>query len=202
MHSSKRMACCIIVTGLILVIGMTGMVYAKINLDNKEDAEEKKIVFIKDATSSTALVSSGQDSTTPVSSSDMGVDALTEENEDRNRYYVAGIDDAAAFEKVFAEVQQLVKQGDAEKVAEYVSFPVQAYVNGVRITIHSEEEFIHNYDQIMNPTVQKALLEQKVEETFVNYKGVMVGHGELWFTPLQGTKHIYCIYGINNQPQE
>ena len=50
----------------------------------------------------------------------------------------------------------------------------------------------------MTAKVKAALLAQKVEETFVNYKGVMVGQGELWITMLSGTKQLYTIYGINN----
>ncbi len=118
--------------------------------------------------------------------------------EKTNRYEVAGIDDPQGFETAFRDLQALVAKDDRAAVAGYVSYPIQANIDGKRVKIASEADFLKNYDKIMTATVKAALLAQKVEETFVNYKGVMVGQGELWITMLSGTKQLYTIYGINN----
>jgi hypothetical protein len=113
-----------------------------------------------------------------------------------SRYSVAGIDDAAEFERVFKTIQSLVAKGEKEKVAEYVSYPLTR----VNITANNREEFIKNYDSIMTEKVKSALVNQKVEETFVNYKGVMAGAGEVWFTVTFDSSSKapkYLIYAIN-----
>lgn len=115
-----------------------------------------------------------------------------------NRYEVAGIDDAAAFEKVFKTVQSLVEKGDKQQVAQYILYPVNVYINGQKTKISNEAEFVKYYDQIFNEKVKQALITQDVKETFVNYKGVMVGNGEIWFTATGERQYKYYIYGINN----
>jgi len=113
-----------------------------------------------------------------------------------NRYSVAGIDDAAEFEKVFNTVKSLVAKGEKEKVAEYVNYPLTS----ANITVNSKEEFIKNYDSIITEEVKNALINQKVEETFVNYKGVMVGNGQIWFSAIYDNNSKimkYLIYAVN-----
>jgi len=113
-----------------------------------------------------------------------------------NRYYVAGIDDAVEFEKVFNTVKSLVSKGEKEKVAEYISYPLTS----ANITVTTKEEFIKNYDSIITEGVKNALVNQKVEETFVNYKGVMVGNGQIWFGAIidnNSNTTKYLIYSIN-----
>lgn len=115
-----------------------------------------------------------------------------------DRYSVAGIEDAAEFEKTFRLLQDLVRTGDKKTFSEYIAYPITVNLDGSRTEIIDEEQFVKNYDKIMTQGVKDVLLNQVVEETFVNYKGVMAGDGELWFNRLDGTKHIYSIYGINN----
>ncbi|MNY74494.1 hypothetical protein D3C86_2135360 [compost metagenome] len=46
--------------------------------------------------------------------------------------------------------------------------------------IKTKKDFITKYDKIINAKVKKALFAQKVDKVFVNWKGVMIGNGELW----------------------
>lgn len=117
---------------------------------------------------------------------------------DPNRYATAGIDNAAEFEQTFRLLQELVRKGDSKTVSEYIVYPISVNVDGSRREIKDAKQFVKNYDKIMTQTVIDAFLNQAVEETFVNYKGVMVGNGELWFNMIEGTQHTYSIYGINN----
>ncbi|HBN85272.1 MAG TPA: hypothetical protein DDZ89_15680, partial [Clostridiales bacterium] len=119
-------------------------------------------------------------------------------NEVENRYDIAGFDSASEFEGTFHYLQEQVQLDHREIVAEYIAYPIQVNMDGSRVNIENEDEFVNNYNKIFTEAVKKAFLEQDVKETFVNYKGVMVGNGELWFNMLEGTKHKYSIYGINN----
>lgn len=115
-----------------------------------------------------------------------------------NPYYVAGIDNPAEFEEMFQLLQTYVKNNEKEKVASYIAYPISVTINNEKTTITTEDEFISNYDQIFNESVKTAFLNQNMKDLFVNYKGVMVGEGQLWFSIIEGTTHKYSIYGINN----
>jgi hypothetical protein len=115
-----------------------------------------------------------------------------------NPYYVAGIDDAKEFEKMYQLIQAAVSNNYKDIVAEYIAYPIKVSIDGTKTEIKNESEFVKNYDKIMTEEVKTALLNQNIKETFVNYKGVMVGQGEIWFNMIEGTKHKYSIYAINN----
>ena len=115
-----------------------------------------------------------------------------------NRYEVAGIDDAAAFEAMFTIVQGLVKKDDKSQVAQYMLYPIHASIDGKKTKINNETDFVKHYDQIFNEKVKQALIQQDVNKTFVNYQGVMVGDGEIWFTAAADKGHKYYIYAVNN----
>jgi hypothetical protein len=122
----------------------------------------------------------------------------TEGNTEESRYSVAGIDNASEFEEEFLLLQELITKGNKKAVAEYIAYPITVSIDGIRTDISNENSFVENYDKIISESVKKAIINQKVEETFVNYKGVMVGQGEIWLNKLDGTKKTYSIYGINN----
>jgi hypothetical protein len=114
-----------------------------------------------------------------------------------NRYYVAGFDDSAQFEAVFTRLQGLVAAGNKESVADYILYPLNVYFQGVPTTYTSREELLKSYDTVFTAKVKEALAKQKVNETFVNYKGVMAGSGEIWFTQSDELKYRYGILAIN-----
>jgi hypothetical protein len=115
-----------------------------------------------------------------------------------NRDATAVIENASEFEAFFKKVQQLAAKGDKAGVAGYVAYPIQVKINGKKVTITTKEQFIKRYDQIFNNKVKNALKNQKVDQTFVNYRGVMVGDGELWFNVSLKNQHQFFITSINN----
>lgn len=120
-----------------------------------------------------------------------------------NRYEVAGINDSIEFEKTFDTIKELVAKGDKERVSEYILYPLNVYASGDKPTlkIENKEEFIKNYDKSFNEQVKNALANQKVEETFVNYQGVMVKNGEIWFGAISANNSSpqqYKIIAINH----
>lgn len=115
-----------------------------------------------------------------------------------NKYYVAGINDAAAFEAAFKEIQKYIAEDNKEKVAEYVHYPLNVFGNDSKASIKDKAEFIAKYDKIITPEVKRAVAAQRVEELFVNYKGVMIGDGQVWIVPVTETTEQYKIFTINN----
>ncbi|MGD8190749.1 hypothetical protein ACQCN2_12285 [Brevibacillus ginsengisoli] len=119
-------------------------------------------------------------------------------SEGENRYAVAGIDNPQAFESTFRSVQRLVSQGDKIGVANYIRYPLSVYTNGKKQIIENKQQFIQHYDTIFSPKVKQALINQKVEETFVRDQGVMAGGGEVWFGATDSKPQKYLIITINN----
>ena len=111
----------------------------------------------------------------------------------KNRYELIGITNAKEFEKSFNTIKYLVKNNEKSKVANYVSYPLNVNREDKKIKIQSKEDFIKNYNSIITENVKKALLDQDVAKTFVNYQGVMVGSGEIWFTHVKNKAMIYAI---------
>lgn len=167
--------------------------------ENSDTAKNDKAVSSTttiNTNTKTNSTNSSKTSTTPKESTAKQQTTLKKES---NRYSVAGIDNAAEFEKTFNTVKDLVAKDNKTEVAKYVMYPINAYVDGKKTAISKEADFVKNYDKIMNAKVKKALANQNVANTFVNQYGVMVGKGELWFSQFNNNPKKYCIYGINNQ---
>ncbi|WP_411350099.1 hypothetical protein [Paenibacillus sp. WLX2291] len=98
-----------------------------------------------------------------------------------NPYEVAGIDDPAAFHQFFFTFQQAVKNNDKKAVSSMINYPLNVYSNGKTYKITNAARFIAKYDSIMTPEVKRTLAYAIEDDLFVNWKGVMVGSGELWF---------------------
>ncbi len=164
------------IISLILVIICSISFLVACDKDNKSDLDiSKDDVIISDRTS------------TENSNSDPYKD---------NRYYVGGIDNPVKFEELFNEVKKLVSEDDKVKVSEYIIYPLRVNRDKSSTQIKTPDEFIKNYDNIFTKEVKEALLNQKVKDTFVNYQGVMVGNGEIWFGATTSSK--YGIIAINN----
>lgn len=158
----------------------------------------------------TLLAGCGQTGTSELASDDTNEDiatiAPTNEaeaanaiNEEGNPFAAAGIDDPAAFIKMFEIAKAAVAADEKAAVAELILLPLQ--VNGeTPITIKSKEEFIEKYDQIITPSVKDALAAQKVDDLFVRDQGVMVGSGELWFGASAEEPQVYGIIAVNPVP--
>lgn len=64
------------------------------------------------------------------------------------------------------------------------------------LSIDNKQMLLENYNKIFTSKVIEAVKSQKVEDLFVNYKGVMIGNRGLWLGANQdGTS--YFIIGVN-----
>ena len=124
-------------------------------------------------------------------------------------YAVAGIENAAEFEKVFAALQKVVAVNDRSKVADLVLYPlrVNGWTDDVKgkgsVQFGTKAELLDNYDEIFTLQVREAIVGQKVAELFVNWQGVMVGKGEVWLSASDKKPGRFGISAVNlvNLPQ-
>lgn len=105
----------------------------------------------------------------------------TSSNVKGNPYETAGIADPQAFDAMFDELKAAVAKGDKNAVAAHILFPLRVNGAGSAMIVTTEKEFLKQYDEIFTSPVKQALADQTKDSLFVNYQGVMVGRGEIWF---------------------
>ena len=120
-----------------------------------------------------------------------------------NPYAVAGIENAAEFEKAFAGLQAAIAANDRSRVADHVLYPLR--VNGWQddlkgkgtFQFETKQELLDNYDEIFTSRVKAAITQQKKADLFVNWQGVMVGKGEAWLSVSGKEPRRYGIFAVN-----
>jgi hypothetical protein len=96
----------------------------------------------------------------------------------------AAIDNAfgehAKYEAVILSLQKAVAAPDSAAVASLVRYPISVSIDGRKTMIQNAKAFIANYGAIMTPDIVATVKNQKYEDLFVNYQGVMFGRGQIW----------------------
>jgi len=115
----------------------------------------------------------------------------------------AGFSITAADKEFLSDLNKAVRGEDAKWIADHISYPITAKIDGQKQAITDGQKFIANYANIFNEKVRLALESQQPDALFKNWRGVRVGNGEMWFAEthpdpkkLQIVK--YFITGINN----
>ncbi|EHS55851.1 hypothetical protein P4H71_14510 [Paenibacillus kribbensis] len=132
----------------------------------------------------------------PAASSDAS-SSLTPSSSSQNPFEVAGIQDPKAFLNTFKALQKAVADNDKEKVANYIFYPLRVNDSEKSLTIPNKKDFIEKYDQIFTDAIREALVNQKTDDLFVNYQGVMVGSGELWLRRGMENPKLFGVFSIN-----
>ena len=97
-----------------------------------------------------------------------------------DRFDVAGLTEKEASD-FLAALQAAVAQDNRGQVADLVAFPLNVNAGAAQVTLSSKQEFIDSYAQIIDPQVKAAILAQTTDGLFVNWQGVMIGRGEVWY---------------------
>ncbi|GGJ03284.1 hypothetical protein [Paenibacillus hunanensis] len=118
----------------------------------------------------------------------------TQANLNNRLVNVAGFDSAKQFTGYFTNLKRAVANGNRDAVAKRVSYPLAVnQADGKRRSILNEKQFLKEYNSIMTSKVRNALANQNVNDVFINYRGVMVGNGELWIGVVGGKPGIYAV---------
>lgn len=82
-----------------------------------------------------------------------------------------------------------ITKGDKRAVARMARYPLPFATADAQFTIHSEQEFVKKYDQILPPQLRELLLKQEARcISRVGAKGFTIGTGEIWFDQTQEGK--------------
>jgi hypothetical protein len=106
---------------------------------------------------------------------------------------------ATSVEQFLGDLQHSVAVDDRAHVAEMVHFPIKITVAGKPLTLHGKNQLLKYYDVAFDSKVKGFIAKQKFSELFCNWKGIMIGRGEIWINVV-GKPPRLRIIAINNAP--
>jgi hypothetical protein len=92
-----------------------------------------------------------------------------------------GPERAAQARAFLAALKLAVRRRDKKAVASTVLYPLRLFVGARETTVRDSAEFVKKYEQILQPRIVAAIVDQDPDCLFGNWQGAMVGHGEVWF---------------------
>lgn len=102
----------------------------------------------------------------------------------------------------FDQLKDNIVHQNKKAVAAVVNYPLRVDIDSKRILIKNQRQFIQHYAQIITPRVRQAVADQQFIGMFLNYRGMMFGNGEIWFSGIcldKTCKNVTVrITGINN----
>jgi len=109
-------------------------------------------------------------------------------------------------DKAFLEqIKNVVLADDAQAFSRMISYPVAIRPNDKTIKLEGPADIKKNSAAIFTARLKSAVRSQTPDSLFKNWRGVMIGKGEIWFSKVlekdsQGENWEYRIIGIN--PEE
>ncbi len=85
---------------------------------------------------------------------------------------------ASAF---LAKLQGLIKKNKVDDILNLVRYPLRNPLAKNLPAFKNKKQLQKQYSQIFNKQVQSAIVKQQSKKLFVNYQGVMIGNGEIWY---------------------
>jgi hypothetical protein len=124
----------------------------------------------------------------PVTDPELEDDSLFADGSKPSSWDAAGITRVMGLKIFVKDLQYIVANDNREEVAKMIRYPLTS-------TIKTEADFLASYDKIITPKVKDALAKANLRQLFRNYKGVMIGNGDIWIA--QEEKE-FKIIAINN----
>ena len=105
---------------------------------------------------------------------------------------LAGFDNPAQLTSLVTKLKKAVENGDKAAVVAMVGYPITVKLGGAEREIENQADFIKNYDAVMIKAVRDAVLNQKMQDIFINRQGAMLtdgtGAGRIWLMNSEITK--------------
>lgn len=108
------------------------------------------------------------------------VPAMAQTDADTDAAVDSALGDHTVYRAAFDAIQTAVAEDDKAGFAAWVSYPIALTADGEEATIEDAAQFEADYDLILTDEIKAAISEQKWQDLFVNYKGIMFGNGQVW----------------------
>lgn len=107
-----------------------------------------------------------------------------------------------SYEGFMKEAKTAILNGDKEWIGDNLVYPLSTTLGGKKpITIKDKKQLIANFDQIFHQAYKDKLKSLCVCNMFVNYRGIMLGDGEIWINNSSSStneEYEIVIIAINN----
>jgi beta-lactamase regulating signal transducer with metallopeptidase domain len=185
-----------VIISILLIAVVAGCAIGFLTIPRKGDAS--MVVDGMDAGNSNAA---GMKETNELDPAEVDLDETHSETKDeemsKDSDDVHTKDPVITNEDEFAEmVVRYVETGNKEGLASYIKYPITVVIEEQQVVIYNSEEFLFNYNQIINDEVKETVISTNLQELFMNQYGVMLGNGCIWFDKFDSSG--YQIYAINN----
>jgi hypothetical protein len=103
-----------------------------------------------------------------------------------NKYAAVGVgsmEETKQLDELFGRFQRAMENGDRDGALATLAFPIRVNYGRRSRIFRNRAELSESFDQVFTAKVKKALQMQRVSRLFVNSDGIMVGTGQLWFSP-------------------
>lgn len=87
-----------------------------------------------------------------------------------------------AVEAFMKKAKAAIAGADRTWLASHTLFPIFCAVNGKPVQIKSQKQFIEKFDLIFHNAFKQQVAKACTCNMFCNYRGVMLGNGELWIS--------------------
>ena len=120
--------------------------------------------------------------TFPAQDASSSPDRVPVVSEERNApdFSVAGLDEPGV-RGFLEELKQAVAGGKRAMLAGMIAYPLNVSKGGKRMVIRNKADFINRYGRIITSGVAGAVSGAEPANLSVNYQGVRIGRGEVWF---------------------
>lgn len=95
-----------------------------------------------------------------------------------------------------ASLKAATDANDRKAVSSMIRYPLAVHIGDRTFRALTLEEFLHEYDRIMNSAVRKAIDDpQSSKCLFFSPQGFMIGNGEVWFQKV--SEGVYKVLSVN-----
>ena len=82
----------------------------------------------------------------------------------------------------FQTLKDSVVRDDKKAVARLLHYPLDVFDERGRHVVRTPAEFLKHYHEVFNENVIRAVKAQEPATLFANWRGVMLGNGQVWFS--------------------
>lgn len=86
-----------------------------------------------------------------------------------------------AYRRFLWNLQSAVRANNKRGVAKLAALPLRVNFEGGARTYSDRSAIERDFDRIFTPRVKQAILNQRADRVFSNWRGAMIGNGEVWF---------------------
>ena len=101
------------------------------------------------------------------------------------------------------KLRSAVRERNKRQVASMLRYPIEVSIADKTFRVSNSEEFMRNYERIVDGSVTAAILDEKSSRClFSNSEGFMVGDGEVWFDEVSPGVFKVIAFNVGNSPDK